>query len=70
MSALHIKSHMLRHSMRTHGIERLLDGASDACCRAQDLELVAVVRDESDIFGGLVVGHCVASRVCGETGER
>lgn len=44
-------------SIRTHGVQRLLDGARDARRRAQDLELVAVIRDKGDVVRGLVVGH-------------
>jgi hypothetical protein len=56
MSALHQQA-LMRLIMRTHGVERLLDGAGDARCRAKDLELVAVIRDEGDVFRGLFVGH-------------
>jgi hypothetical protein len=54
--------HLMHHCLRTHWVERLLDGASDACRRAQDFELVAIVRDESDVFGGLLFGHYEAMR--------
>jgi hypothetical protein len=56
MSALHQQA-LMRQIIRTHGVERLLDGAGDARRRTQDLELVAVIRDESDVFGGLFVSH-------------
>lgn len=47
-------------SERTQGIERLLDGASDARSGAQDLELVAIIGNERDVFGRLGVCHFLA----------
>jgi hypothetical protein len=43
--------------MHTHRVQRLLDRARNTRGGAQDFELVAIVGDECDVVGALVVAH-------------
>jgi hypothetical protein len=49
--------------IRTRRVKRLLDRSCYARRRAQELELVAIVRHQGDVFGDLGVRHCCVLRI-------